>query len=375
MLHKINLLACTDHLDWIVQLQKDLLHALCGDAVADDITAEWVYALRSDIDAGWMARFCGWKKSNKSMLQRMEAVAGLPAADKHAVIEHYAANLQFPDAFDDEKVNPPPTTSLPSGISDTAVAAYRDFFEMFYDPIFYRSSTHQGYPVAGGELTQRFSKEVYLDAYHTANREMKVCPLCDGAMDGAELDHWLPKQHLPELNCHPLNLIEICGACNGVTNKGKKLTFDDGQSNPFEDWFHPYFRPVEDLKIRIVSGKPNLTSDHAPIQSRLHKLDWLINLSQRWEREYRIRMKSIRLELKSEILAARRRGDCVHEAWGLHGVLSWLAEYKEKAREKIGHDYYKRLEVALLDDQVKEGSGFVNDLCEYAQEWLGYAAD
>ena len=245
MLHRINLPDCIIHLDWVVELQCNLLHALCDPSISlDDVTVDWVKSIRPDIDDDWVRRFCGWSTGKKSMLNRMKAVANLTEQEKQAVINHYEANLQFPDAFDDTKEQPPATTPLSDTFSPAVSTAYSDFFEMFYAPIFYRKSNHHGYPVDGAEHDKRFSKRVYLKAYYEVNEHLKVCPLCDGSMDGAELDHWLAKHHLPELNCHSLNLVEICSVCNSVTNKGKKLTLDPAAPQPFANWFHPHLRPA-----------------------------------------------------------------------------------------------------------------------------------
>lgn len=94
MLHKINLPNCTDYLNWIVQLQCNLLHALCDpDLAPADVTADWAIALRPDVDGDWMRRLCVWSKSARSMLDRMRALAGLAIGEKQAVIAHYEAML------------------------------------------------------------------------------------------------------------------------------------------------------------------------------------------------------------------------------------------------------------------------------------------
>jgi len=107
MLHRINPPDCMTHLDWIVGLQCNLLHALCDPAVGPEVVdIDWVKNIRPDVDDDWMTRFCGWEKKGESILQRMQAVAALLAADKRLMIEHYEANLQYPDAFDDHKADP-----------------------------------------------------------------------------------------------------------------------------------------------------------------------------------------------------------------------------------------------------------------------------
>ncbi len=361
MLHRIKLPDCTTHLDWIIQLQCNLLHALCNPTIgADDVTKEWVKSIRPDIDHDWMSRFCGWSTGGKPMLQRMKAVAGLSTDDKQALIQHYENNLQFPDAFDDTKPNPPATTPLPDGLLDTASRAYRDFFEMFYAPIFYRQSKRQGYPVEGGELDKRFSKSAYLEAYHEANQHLAVCPLCDGNMDGAELDHWLAKKHLPELNCHPLNLVEICSTCNSVTNKGDDLALDAESTEPFQDWPHPFLRPAEGYKIKVHGGKPRLSGSDHIAKTRLNNFDGLINLSRRWARKY----DNLVTRIQERIRHHRRRGTMFDRA----SLLTKIGEWVVDAEAELGLGEYKLLETALLRKAEEDGTDVFEELLAYARE-------
>jgi hypothetical protein len=356
VLHKINLPDCITHLDWIVQLQGDLLRALCNPGVeADEITVNWVKGIRPDVDGDWMRRFCNWSTGQNSMLDRMKAVAGLAETDKQAIALHYETNLQFPDAFDDTKEEPPAAKPLQDSLSPAASAAYRDFFEMFYDPIFYAGTTHKGYPVEDVELGKRFSKSVYLEAYHEANEKLKVCPLCDGSMDGAQLDHWLAKQYMPELNCHPLNLVEICQVCNDVTNKGKKLTLDQSAAQPFADWFHPHLREAEgSYNIEIRKGGPVVIGINDETQRRLENLDNLVNLTKRWTRKY----DNLVTSFQNSIRHHSRRGRTFDRPSLLDKVREWLVE----AEANLGHEEYKLLKMAVLRKAEEDGSDVFEEL-------------
>lgn len=359
MLHKINLSACTAHLEWVVQLQGDLLRALCDPAVvAGDVTVDWVKARRVDIDAAWVNRFCAWSKEKKSMLDRMQAVATLTGADKQAVVAHYEHNLRYPEAFAAAAApSPPATTALPDGLSVSAVTAYRDFFEMFYAPIFYRK---KGYPINAPDLNgELFTKEQYLGAYHAANPEMKVCPLCDGSMDGAELDHWLAQKHLPELNCHPQNLVEICGACNGRTNKGEKLALEPGQANPFGNWFHPHLRPAADsFEIARQGERVRLASNDGQTQTMLNNFGRLINLGTRWTREWATQID----RLQSKLRGCARRGEHVDA----HALRSKLESWMHDATDEIGMAPNSLLEAHVLSVAIVEGSDIFMELLTYA---------
>lgn len=272
------------------------------------------------------------------------------------------ANLQFPDSFDDIKA-PPPTAPLPDGLSDDAARVYREFFDMFYAPIFYRSSNRQGYPVESGELEQRFSKSVYLDAYHTANPNFAVCPLCDGSMDGAELDHWLAKEHMPELNCHPLNLVEICQACNDVENKGQRLTLDQGAARPFDNWGHPHLRTMEDaFSVDVEGAYPRLMGGNGLDQTRLNNLGKLTKLGRRWANEYRNQVQGFQRRLWGHW----RKYGTVFDADSLQEQLdAWLTE----AIAEQGVRPHKLLEASLAQLAKDVESHLFAELLQYVADF------
>lgn len=358
MLHRINLPACTQHLEWVVQLQGHLLRNLCdANLCAMSVTVDWVKAQRPDLGAKWTERFCGWSKEDKSILDRMQAVAALPSIDKQTLLTHYELNLRYPEAFDAALPPPPATTPLPDGLSADAASAYRNFFDLFYAPTFYRD---KGYPIAAADLNGRaFTKDRYLEAYRASNPNMKVCPICDGSMDGAELDHWLAKKHLPELNCHPQNLVEICSYCNSRTNKGEKLALDARAADPFGNWFHPHLRSaVGQSEIKVEHGKPRLASDDPVVQRRLDTFSGLMNLTRRWKAEYHIQFKGIQQRVRNH----RRRGTTFDE----NGLMSQLESWKTDAEAEQGIQPHKLLQTALLSLAMDRSSHAFHELLEYA---------
>jgi hypothetical protein len=347
-------------LGWVVQLQGDLLHALCDPAIsAGDVTVDWAKARRADIDATWLEKFCAWSKKEKSVLDRMRGVAGLSAVDKQSLVAHYDRNLRYPEAFNAALPPPPATTPLQDGLPENAAAAFCEFFKMFYDPIFYNK---KGYPIVAPDLNGKpFTRDRYLIACHAANPGMKVCPLCDGSMDGAELDHWLVQKHLPELNCHPNNLVEICGACNSRTNKGEKLALDKGAAVPFDNWFQPHLRPAAGLfAVKIECGKPTLMSDDLAIQARLDSFNGLINLTKRWTHEYRNQCQGIERRIRHH----KRRGTAFDE----NGLRAQLESWRTDAEGEQGIGYYKLLETSLLSLALLDRADIFIEFLIYATE-------
>jgi hypothetical protein len=359
VLHKVNLPTHKQYLEWVVQLQSDLLHELCKATTTDaDITADWVQAIRSDIDLNWVNKFCNWSIKSRSILDRMGAIASLPSDKKTKVIAHYGRNIRFVEVFDNTIASPALAKSLPDDLSDQACDAYKDFFEMFYDPIFYKS---KGYSINATELNgDPFHKDVYLETYRNVNPTIKVCPLCDGDMDGAELDHWLAKKHLPELNCHPQNLIEICGACNSRTNKGEKPALDTTSANPFDQWPHPHLNPlVGQFDIQIDNDIPRLASIEPDIQAKLDNFDSLINLSKRWSRQYRIQTKRVENKLRGH----RRKHRIVFNDDTLREKLE---TWHDEAKDECGLKAYALLESSVLAVSLIEGSDLFIEFYTYA---------
>lgn len=360
MLHKINLPECTQHLDWIVQFQSDLLNALCDAHVsAIDVTVDWVKAQRPDVAGDWLERFCGWSKKSASMLDRMKVVASLSDAEKQSIIAHHEVSVRYPEAFNGALPLPPATRPLPAGLSESAVSAYRGFFEMFYAPIFYRD---KGYPIEDDELGEQFfHKDNYLSEYHSANPDVKVCPLCDGGMDGAELDHWLAKKYLPELNCHPQNLVEICSACNGRSNKGERLAFDEGSPEPFNAWFHPFLRPaIGEFDIERDGDRVKLVSDDPDGQAKLDNFGRIINLGTRWSNVWRTQVDRIQSKIRNHA----RRGEALDEDLLKNKIQSW----KDDADAEVGLAAYAILEHRLLTSALEEESDIFQEFVEYAAE-------
>ena len=79
----------------------------------------------------------------------------------------------------------------------------------------------------------------------------------------------------------------ICSDCNGL--KLSKPPFSRGETEPLEDWFHPYLRGVKHYSVtfeRTRGGRiPKLYSADPKDQRRLENLEKLVGYQARWRKK------------------------------------------------------------------------------------------
>lgn len=300
MLHKLNVASCRANLDWIMQLQRRLLAALCDPNVtSSQVIVDWVLACLPDLDQQWVIAFCGRKDKinnvGKMMLEHMQAIAAFPANMKQQLLNVFDNDQLFHLAFD--PVNPQirQLTDISSLNDQSAINTIRGFLESFYSPNFYANVGYR-IPHANGNAIH-FHKDEFLDQFKRDNPDVLVCPLCDGSLDGVEVDHFYPKSKYPSLSINPLNLVPICPICNTRANKGEQVPLTPGAPDPMADWFHPYLRPAAgtfQVRFEKVKGGmvPVLFSDDPLVKKRLDNLDRLVNLKLRWRGQVSNRVQS-----------------------------------------------------------------------------------
>lgn len=112
--------------------------------------------------------------------------------------------------------------------------------------------------------------------------------LCGGPLgDTPHIDHWIIKSAFPLLSICADNLALICSICNEAPNKGDKPVHSAGS---FADWFHPYLRPgngVVQLDYVLPALSVLCTANTPADQPKAAKLDALLNLANRWTREFK----------------------------------------------------------------------------------------
>ena len=361
MLHQVNIPDCKPALDWIVQFQQDLISALCRDEVTtDNVTPEWIKTLRDDIPIEWLTKICGWSYEKKSLLDYMRAIAGASQEIKGQIVHYSEICLQFENNFQNNQPNCP-IQSIDDFVNSEIIPALKGLLLSFYSRILYNEI---GFPIqTNGEIGGRFNYGLYRESFEVSNQHISVCPLCDGGMDGGQVDHWLPQKKFPVLSCHPANLLPICGACNSRTNKGDTTPAAKDSPHPFEEWFHPYLRSANgNFSIQINNGLPKLENIDALTQARIDNFDRLIKLSKRWAKEYRLILKG---------LLRRSRGKIENQqlqAINNQILINWLDEWRNDALLEIGLRPYKILENEMLSVSMNPQSPIFQEVSVYCNE-------
>ncbi len=205
-----------------------------------------------------------------------------------------------------------------------------------------------------GNVPGEFRRSEIIDLFKSEN-DLNVCPLCDGDLNGAEIDHWLPEGKFPALSCFPKNLMPICHECNKPGRKHAKPPLSLGQPRPFDDWFHPYERPaVGTYSIIIENGKEVKLRNHDDqLQRRIDNLDKLIGLCDRWSEKYQQQIDDYLSQLKGKV---KRRRVSVDEASLLKIVRVWDEELEDTRFER-GHLILKKHILNSVSDSSKPHFG------------------
>ncbi len=349
MLKPIHHVACSPALRACRCLQERLLAWLCDPATNPATLVRANVPGPSDIEVDWLWAFLQKTDDRRLLLERAQVLAAMPRAEKAALLAWGQSVAALVDQF---QPNPPPWPTQPPAIPPVAWRSFKELMEAFYEKglkagLPYASN---GAPVANGGVTYADFVQAFREAHrHNPDPEAReVCVLCGGPLGSTpEVDHWIAKHAFPLLSVCAVNLLPICGDCNSTTNKGSQNVFGpDG----FQAWFHPYLRSGAGallLAYTPLGPAITLSAIHPADTERVSNLNKLLNLTDRWTREFKMEYAKQQGILKGRERKRLQRGEPRH-------TQAEVTDFAENYRDDLlasepYHEIHQILANALLD--------------------------
>lgn len=307
MLKPIHRVPCAPALAACQQLMRRFALWLCDSQVgsADVTQVNLQRNMGSAIEGDWLWHLIAGTTGTKGLLIKVCRIADLTAAEKTGLEQWIHAVSSLSRHFG--PVLPAALPVVPpnrwggrnerwTAFKALMVAAYE---EGLRDGLPYEAN---GAPTA--DNAQRVTYAQFVREFRAAHRldphldAHEVCVLCGGPLILPAVDHWLAKTAFPLFAVCADNLLPICGECNQAPQKGQKEVHTGGI---FTDWFHPYLRHANGaiqlhfddatLAIRVDSTTP---ADASKVQN----LEGLLNLSERWTREFKAEYRRLQREVQ-----------------------------------------------------------------------------
>ncbi|MEW6099643.1 MAG: hypothetical protein AB1666_10705 [Pseudomonadota bacterium] len=347
MLKPIHRVACSPAVAACQQLMRRFALWLCDPQVsgASVTQANLQASMGSAIEGDWLWHLLAGSTGTKALLGKARRVADLPLAEKSGLRQWIQSVSTLALHF-----GPTPPAALPVN-PPNGWGARNDYWKAFKDLMvaFYEEGLRGGLPYAAngtptGDVALRVSCDQFVRAFRVAHRPdphpdaREVCVLCGGPLVLPAVDHWLAKTAFPLLAVCADNLLPICGECNVAPQKGQKDVHTGGA---FSDWFHPYLRHANGaIRLRYDEATSSVRVESAtPADAvKVRNLDDLLNLAERWTREfkaeYRRLQREAQLRCSGDVQALQRR----------------LMDYRQRlSAAEPHHEIHALLAEALLD--------------------------
>ena len=347
MLKPIHRVACSPALAACQQLMRRFALWLCDpQVVGASVTQANVQAnMGSAIEGDWLWQLLAGSTGTKALLGKAKRIADLLPAEKSGLQQWIHAVNSLVQHF-----GPTPPTALPEnppngwGARDECWTAFKAMMVAFYE-----EGLRGGLPYAANgtptdDTALRVSYDQFVREFRAAHRldphpdAREVCLLCGGPLVLPAVDHWLAKTAFPLLAVCADNLLPICGECNVAPQKGQK---DVHAGGAFSDWFHPYLRHANGaIRLRYDESTPSVRVESTtPADTvKVQNLDGLLNLGQRWTREFKAEYRRLQREAQR-----RYRGD-------LPALQQRIMDYRQSlSAAEPHHEIHALLAEALLD--------------------------
>ena len=350
MLKPITQPFCCGALNACLKLQMHLLRWLCDPmtAVADVTQINLVPPrVPTQIEADWLWRFLYGRKQTR--LDQAKVIAGMSPAEKTALLGWSNSVVAVAAQF--LPIPPVWPITLPA-IPAPGWAAVKGLMDAFYERGLKSGLPYlaNGMPVAAGGVSYASFVQAFRDA-HRQNPDTnarEVCVLCGGPLGQTpEVDHWIAKSAFPVLSVCADNLLPICGECNSTMNKGEKPVFS---THGFSDWFHPYLRHANGaltLDYELPGFSVKCISVSKVDQPKVEKLNELLNLADRWTREFKAEYARQQGVLRRQEQRRISRGQARHSP---ADIQAYVAQWQEDLlHSEPHHEVHQVLCKAVLE--------------------------
>lgn len=266
----------------VVELQRQLLDALCALPATTVVDLVWLGTVWPTLPADWVRRF--WENDSGKRATWIVAIAAAPVIDKQTVQALIAEQLRFREIY----ATPATVRLTDYDWTPSVFAAAKKLLVSFYAPLFYKD---EGFPNADGT---RFHKDQFISP------RPRICPYTDNVIQDTKLDHFLPKDQFPMLSCHPDNLIPCSTDANSGSHKGTRVPLGLTDPDQAAAWFHPRWRSANgtyQLSFLSAPAAPQprvqFVAVNADDQTRLDNLEDLFGLSEFWGRSVDDELQSV----------------------------------------------------------------------------------
>jgi hypothetical protein len=324
---------------------------------ATDVTlANFQARMPTVIEGDWLWWLIAGSTGKKKSLDHAKSIASLPAVEKQRLEQWIQAVTNLARHFTAAPPPPPPLpVALPNGWGprDPRWRAFWALMVAFYEEGLREGLPYQSNGTATNDATLRVGYEHFTREFRQAHRldqhpdAREVCVLCGGPLVLPAVDHWIGKGAFPLLAVCANNLLPICAECNEAPQKGQKPVHDHGS---FADWFHPYLRPSSgtlQLNYDTSTCTINVSSNDPTDVPKVQNLDALLNLGQRWTREFKAEYRKVQRYIQVENRERHERGLPSMDAGEL---LHLLAKYRNEISDfEPNYEVHSVLGDMLLD--------------------------
>lgn len=309
MLKPIHRVGCSPALAACQQLMQRFALWLCDANVhGNDVTLANLQAqMPGVIEGAWLWTLIAGTTGTKQALGHARTIADLPDPEKQGLAQWVQSVANLAAHFDPAL---PAPASLPVsppnhwGVQSAPWSAFKALMAVFYEDGLKDGLPYQSDGAPTGDAALHVTYEQFTREFREAHRldphphARQVCVFCGRELILPAVDHWMGKAAFPLLAVCADNLLPVCSECNEPPQKGQKPVHIQGS---FADWFHPYLRHANGalaLRYEEAAFAVRAESNVPEHSAKVANLDRLLNLGERWTREFKAEYRRQQREIE-----------------------------------------------------------------------------